>query len=187
MSSFINNNWDNLHTAERFSHCELLQGDAIFVEDHVLILQDSTSADLGASDGHTGIVVATPSTENPLFVVRLDSTKEKINVARARLRPMTHEEGNSYREDLGYGRGQRVSQVVDRTDKVDLSKMTDKQFDKHMRDADKEEDEVGMCVRVCARACAHVCWLLKRQTIAQRGLLRSHTSWYVCFSAERRC
>ena len=136
--------------AERFPYSELLQGDAIFVDDHVLVLQDSTSADLGASDGYTGIVVAVvASNETPLFVVRLDNTKEEIKVARARLRPMTHEEGNSYRQDLGYGRGQRVSQVVDRTDKVDLSKMTDKQFDKHMRDADKEEDEVGMLVRVC--------------------------------------
>jgi hypothetical protein len=42
-----------------------------------------------------------------------------------------------YREDLGYGRGQRESRQVAREDRVDFSKMTDKQFDRHMRESDK--------------------------------------------------
>jgi hypothetical protein len=137
-----------------FPDSELLQGDPIFIDDHVLILQDSTSADLGANDGHTGIVVSASSAENPLFVVKLDSTKEEVSIPRTRLRLMTHEDGVSYRQDLGFGRGQRVSREVERTDKVDFSKMTDKQFDKHMREADKEEDEVWRCLCPCVRVCA---------------------------------
>ena len=41
-----------------------------------------------------------------------------------------------------YGRGQRQSLEVERSDLVDFSKMTDKQFNKHCRESDKNEDEV---------------------------------------------
>ena len=56
------------------------------------------------------------------------------------------------------GRGeQRESRQVSHNDRVDFSKMTDKQFDKRMRESDKAEDEVCVCVCVCGRARVCVC------------------------------
>ena len=103
-------------------------------------------------DGSTGIVIAAPTPTNPHFRVRLELTKEVKEFPRSQLRPLTHELGEQYRSDLGYGRGQRVSREVQRTDRVDMTKMTDKQFDRQMRESDKAEDEV--CVHVLP--CCHV-------------------------------
>ena len=56
-------------------------------------------------------------------------------------------------------RVQRESRQVSHNDRVDWSKMTDKQFDKRMRESDKAEDEVCVCMHacVCVYACVCVC------------------------------
>ena len=119
-----------------------LQGDPIFIDNRVLCLSSETSTDLLAGDGLTGVVVGVPTSENSFFQVRVDGAKDSEikQFPRSRLRLMTHEMHDRYREDLGYGRGQRESQQVSHTGRVDFSKMTDKQFDRHMREADEEDD-----------------------------------------------
>ena len=52
-------------------------------------------------------------------------------------------------------------------DRVDFSKMTDKQFDKHMRESDKAEDEVRTAYAPELAACARIgC----RQALYSRGM-----------------
>ncbi len=66
-----------------------------------------------------GLVVAVPTLENPKFEIEIDGRRGMYS--RAQLRLVRDESQDKYREDLGYGRGQRERREVSREKLVRLS------------------------------------------------------------------
>lgn len=113
-------------------------GEAIYLDDKVFILSEETSERMHGGQNF-GVVVGMPNRLEPMFQVKLaDATVVKF--PRSQIRLQRDETQDRFREDLGYGRGQRERKEVDRPSSVNWSQMSEKQFNKRMR-GETENDE----------------------------------------------
>jgi ATP-dependent helicase STH1/SNF2 len=120
-----------------------LLGEPVFMDDKVIILAECTSADMRTTE-NIGVVIGEPSVSDPLFTVELpDGTVKKLPRTQIRV---CNDEQDRFREDLGYGRGQRDRKEIARTG--DYSDLSEKEFQKRI--LDDSLDEV-CCVCACVR------------------------------------
>ncbi len=144
-----------------------LLGEAVCMDDKVIILAETTSADMRTTE-NLGLVIGVPTVSEPLFTVELpDHTVLKLPRTQIRL---CNDEQDRFREDMGYGRGQRDRKEVARTS--DYSELTDREFDKRLR----EDDEVCVCVCVCVWVWVFVAILCLRFYTA----VAMYVCMYVC-------